>query len=81
MDQPTLPDDPKDFHDRIDFIFVKACSVIGQVVGESKTNADLVLLLGLRTTCAVVAAWKSIPRNSKRPTVSKSIQPPLDASG
>lgn len=53
----TLPDDPKDFHDRIDFIFVKACSVIGaQVVGESKINADLVLAPWPSDHRAVVAS-------------------------
>ena len=53
----TLPDDPKDFHDRIDFIFVKACSVTGaQVVGESKINADLVLAPWPSDHRAVVAS-------------------------
>ncbi|MEC7979677.1 MAG: endonuclease/exonuclease/phosphatase family protein [Planctomycetota bacterium] len=53
----TLPDDPKDFHDRIDFIFVKACSVTGaQIVGESKTNADLVLAPWPSDHRAVVAS-------------------------
>ena len=40
----TTPGDPNDFHDRIDFVFVKNLTVQNaQVVGESTDNADIVL--------------------------------------
>jgi len=38
----TRPDDPKDFHDRIDFVFARGIKVIkSEVVGENKRNADI----------------------------------------
>ena len=40
----TRPGDPNDFHDRIDFVFVKNLKVQNaQIVGESTDNADIVL--------------------------------------
>jgi len=40
----TSPDDPKDFHDRIDFVFARGAKVLAsQVVGENRKNADLVV--------------------------------------
>lgn len=40
----TSPDNPKDKHDRIDFVFVKGATVkTAKVVGESRENADVVV--------------------------------------
>ena len=40
----TKPDDPNDFHDRIDFVFSKGAEVVdSQIVGENSTNAHIVL--------------------------------------
>ena len=40
----TKPNDPKDFHDRIDFVFCSGAKIIkSEVVGENDRNADIVL--------------------------------------
>ena len=40
----TEPNDPKDFHDRIDFVFCAGAKIIqSEVVGENNKNADIVL--------------------------------------
>ena len=40
----TRPDDPKDFHDRIDFVFAHGIKIINsEVVGENDRNADIVV--------------------------------------
>ena len=40
----TGPTDPKDFHDRIDFVFASGTKVVGsKVVGENDKNADIVV--------------------------------------
>ena len=40
----TSPTDPKDFHDRIDFVFACGTKIIGsKVVGENDKNADIVV--------------------------------------
>ena len=40
----TEPNDPKDFHDRIDFVFCSGAKIIkSEVVGENNKNADIVL--------------------------------------
>ncbi len=40
----TSPTDPKDFHDRIDFVFACGTTVVGsKVVGENDKNADIVV--------------------------------------
>lgn len=40
----TKPNDPKDFHDRIDFVFCAGAKIIkSEVVGENNKNADIVL--------------------------------------
>ena len=40
----TKPNDPKDFHDRIDFVFCLGAKIIkSEVVGENDANADIVL--------------------------------------
>ena len=40
----TSPSDPKDFHDRIDFVFAHgAKTVASEVVGENERNADIVV--------------------------------------
>jgi exodeoxyribonuclease-3 len=40
----TRRDDPKDHHDRIDFLLVRGLRPVAvQIVGEDRTNADLVV--------------------------------------
>ena len=40
----TSPTDPKDFHDRIDYVFAYGTKVIGsKVVGENEKNAEIVV--------------------------------------
>lgn len=40
----TKPNDPKDFHDRIDFVFCAGAKIIkSELVGENDANADIML--------------------------------------
>ena len=66
----TTPEDPTDFHDRIDFVFSKGVEVIdSRIVGENKENADIVVSPWPSDHRAVVSTVK-VPKQSK-PTESK----------
>lgn len=61
----TKPDDPKDHHDRIDFVLFKGSGVQVtnvQIVGESTNNADIAVAPYPSDHRAVVAAFKLLSK-------------------
>ena len=73
----TKPDDPNDFHDRIDFVFSKGAEIVdSQIVGENNTNAHIVLSPWPSDHRAVVSTVKiKIKENDTR---FKSSSEPLN---
>ena len=74
----TQPDDPKDHHDRIDFVFHggPALKVVRcDVVGENATNADVVVQPYPSDHRAVVATFEWTP-DAKAPMPMKSVSLP-----
>ena len=59
-------DDPNDFHDRIDFVFACGVNVLSsQVVGENKSQADIVLSPWPSDHRAVISTVSMLPRSSQ----------------
>ena len=62
----TTPQDPNDFHDRIDFVFSRGVEVIdSKVVGENQQNADIVVSPWPSDHRAVVSTVKIKPMESQ----------------
>ena len=71
----TKPDDPNDFHDRIDYIFSKGAEIVdSQIVGENNTNAHIVLNPWPSDHRAVVSTVK-IKINENDTRVKSSSEP------
>ena len=74
----TTPQDPNDFHDRIDFVFSRGVEVIdSKVVGENQQNADIVVSPWPSDHRAVVSTVKIKPMekpNNDKPLPSGSKQ-------
>jgi len=71
----TKPEDPNDFHDRIDFVFSKGAEIVdSQIVGENNRNAHIVLNPWPSDHRAVVSTVK-IKINKKNARVKSGSEP------